>query len=421
MIKVFKFGGASVRDAASVKKLGSILRQFENQQMVVVVSAMGKTTNALEALLAAASTDVAETRKQLIQLKNYHLGIVNELFPLPNQKLLHQIEKYFSWLSEELLRFNSIDFDQWYDQVVCFGELLSTLIVSDWLDANGIACKLIDSREYVVTDNRYRSANVDWKATAQRMETLKSFFNDHHILLTQGFIGRTSNGQNTTLGREGSDFSAAIFAYCLDAADVTIWKDVPGLLNADPKRMEQTVQLYSISYNEAIELAFYGATVIHPKTIKPLQNKSIPLFVRSFVEPDRRPTMISENLNDDSLISSYIYKDNQLLVSLSPRDFSFMDEGCLEAIFGILSRQHIHTNVVQTSALSLSLCIDDRPGLAEAIIRMFGDRFFVRYNHGLHLLTIRHYDETRLSDLLAGKKVLVEQRSRTTLQFVLSE
>lgn len=421
MIKVFKFGGASVRDAASVKKLGSILRQFENQPMVVVVSAMGKTTNALEALLVAAKTGMNEMQKQLIQLKNYHLGIANELFPKPNQKLIHQIEEYFSGLLEELLHFNDQDFDQWYDQVVCFGELLSTLIVSDWLNANGIACKLIDSREYVVTDNRHRSANVDWIATEQRMETLRPFFNEHRLLLTQGFIGRGSNGRSTTLGREGSDFSAAIFAYCLDAADVTIWKDVPGLLNADPKRMEQTVQLYSISYNEAIELAFYGATVIHPKTIKPLHNKSIPLFVRSFVEPERRPTMISENNNDDSLIPSYIFKDNQLLISLSPRDFSFMDEDCLEAIFGILSRHQIHTNVVQTSALSLSLCIDDRPGLAEAIIRMFGDRFFVRYNHGLQLLTIRHYDEARLPDLLASKKVLVEQRSRTTLQFVLGE
>lgn len=421
MIKVFKFGGASVCDAASVKKVGNILEHFGNNKLLVVISAMGKTTNALEALLSASQTDSAEAQKLFDQIKAFHLKIIDELFPKPDPFLMNRVEDCFTILSEELSRLPERESDQSYDQVVSIGELLSTIIISHWLKASGADCLWIDSREYVLTDSRHRAAKVDWQATERRIKPIEQLFGNHRIILTQGFIGRSASGLSSTLGREGSDFSAAIFAYCLNATEVTIWKDVPGLLNGDPKRMQQTVQLFSISYNEAIELAFYGATVIHPKTIKPLQNKNIPLFVRSFIRPELKPSLISENNADDALESSYIFKDNQLLISISPRDFSFMDEGCLETIFGLLAKRHIHTSLMQTSALSLSLCIDYHNGLIDTLKGLFSDRFFVRYNHGLTLLTVRHYTEDKLPEILAGKKILLEQRSRTTLQFVLGE
>lgn len=421
MIKVFKFGGASVRDAAAVRNLSNILTRFRGVPLVVVVSAMGKTTNALEQLLAATLQGESSKSGLIANFKAYHDEIVSDLFPEGNQQLNERLQRYYNELEDQLQNPDPDYFDRWYDQVVSIGELISTLIVSYWLNAQGLRAVLCDARQYVITDDRYRSANVDWQATCQQTANLVPMFQNADVLIVQGFLGRTTSGFTTTLGREGSDYSAAIFAYCLNAMDVTIWKDVPGLLNADPKRLPNTVKLEAISYSEAIELSYYGATVIHPKTIKPLQNKKIPLYIRSFVHFNEPPSVISDNNATDTLIPSYIFKEHQLLVSISLRDFSFMDEKRLETVFGRLSEERIHSNLVQTSALSLSICIDNSAGLPERIMHLFGNEFFIKYNHDLTLLTIRHYDESQLQHLVRGRKILLEQRSRTTLQFVMGD
>lgn len=420
MAKVFKFGGASVKDAQAVRNLAEIVQTYNNDSLVIIVSAMGKTTNALETLLTSATSNASNFGQLMAGLRQYHYRITSELFGAEHIEVDNSLEQLFDAL-EKMASGKHTDksFDWLYDQVVSFGELISTLIVSAWLKHIGLNCHLLDARDYVITDGQHRAANIDWEISEKNILTLKNKTTDGGIFLTQGFIGRTKDGSTTTLGREGSDFSAAIFAHCLDAGELTIWKDVPGLLNADPKRMENTVKLEQISYSEAIELAFYGATIIHPKTIKPLQNKNIPLYIKSFLKPDLAPSVISNTNEADNQLPSYIFKDNQLLVSIGSRDFSFMDEGRLQTIFGELHRMHIHTNLVQTSALSLSICVDDREGLAEKLIRKLGNDFYLKYNPALTLLTIRHYDESKIGMLIQDKKIFLEQRSRTTLQFVM--
>lgn len=420
MVRVFKFGGASVKDAAAVRNMASILSAYREDSLLIVVSAMGKTTNALETLLKLSEeSDHANFERSFDNLKKFHLDIaagLNENIP---HELLLSLESLFDFLHKQLLE-KTYPSDRKYDQVVSVGELLSTTIIASWLESQGFRLQHLDARQFIKTDQRYRSANVNWGKTSEAISPLRIELQQAGILLTQGFIGEAPDSSTTTLGREGSDFSAAIFAFCLDAENVTIWKDVPGLLNADPKRFPQTVKLPSISYSEAIELAYYGATIIHPKTIKPLQNKGIQLHIRSFLEPGASPTLISHNCQQDTSVASVIVKDNQLLVSISARDFSFMDEGRLHHIFGKLHHNRIHTNLLQTSALSLSLCLDDREGLADDLIRFFGHDFAVKYNPGLSLLTIRHYREADINPLIESKTVLLEQRSRTTLQFVLA-
>lgn len=420
MVKVFKFGGASVKDAAAVRNMASILSAYREESLVIVVSAMGKTTNALEALLKLSEeSDHANFERSFDSLKKYHLDIAAGLHEIMPHDLMVSLETLFDFLHKQLLEKNCLS-DRKYDQVVSVGELLSTTIVASWLESEKFRLQHLDARQFIKTDQRYRSANVNWEKTCEAIAPLRTELQQAVIMLTQGFIGEAPDLSTTTLGREGSDFSAAIFAFCLDAENVTIWKDVPGLLNADPKRFPQTVKIPSISYSEAIELSYYGATIIHPKTIKPLQNKGIELHIRSFLEPYGNPTLISHNCQQDASVASFIVKDNQLLVSISARDFSFMDEGHLNQIFGKLHHNHIHTNLLQTSALSLSLCLDDREGLADDLIRLFGQDFAVKYNPGLSLLTIRHYNEADINPLIESKTVLLEQRSRTTLQFVLA-
>lgn len=420
MAKVFKFGGASVKDAQAVRNLAEIVQTYSDDSLIVIVSAMGKTTNALETLLKAATSNATNFGQLMAGLRQYHYQITSELFGTEHIEVDSALEQLFDALEEKAsTKHTDKSFDWLYDQVVSFGELISTLIVSAWLKHIGLNCQLLDARDYVITDGQHRAANIDWETSEKNILGLKNKTTVGGIFLTQGFIGRSKDGSTTTLGREGSDFSAAIFAHCLDASELTIWKDVPGLLNADPKRMENTIKLDQISYSEAIELAFYGATIIHPKTIKPLQNKNIPLYIKSFLKPELTPSVISSANDADSQLPSYIFKDNQLLVSIGSRDFSFMDEGRLQTIFGELHRMHIHTNLVQTSALSLSICVDDREGLAEKLIKKLGSDFYLKYNPGLTLLTVRHYDETKIGMLIQGKKIFLEQRSRTTLQFVM--
>ena len=422
--KIYKFGGASVKDAEAVRNLADIVSQHKNEDILLVVSAMGKTTNMLEKVLADfREHDGNLGMEALHEVIAYHDGIINGLFgENANPDFAENIAGLFIELWEKLQKTQD-PYDYQYDQTVCYGELISTSIIHEYLNKCDIPTRWLDARKYVIAEDEahYRAANPDWDETRLKISKL----NDEHIrgivCLTQGFIGGTADGKHSvTLGREGSDFTAAIFANCLDAEEVTIWKDVDGLLNADPKRFADTIQLPHIPYSEAIELAFYGATIIHPKTIKPLQNKGITLKVQSFLNPDHTPTIIDgTRRKDDENIPSYIIKDNQTLVSISPRDFSFMDEHNLKTIFSICVELNIHANMIQTSALMLSFCFDSDKGKLNQLMACLNDDFSIKYNDGLQLFTIRHYQDGLESDFIKGKKVLVKQGSRSTMQFVL--
>ena len=423
--KIHKFGGASVKDAEAVRNLADIVGLHKNEDILLVVSAMGKTTNMLEKVLA----DFREHDGQLgmdalHEVIAYHDSIIQNLFGEDaNPEFGENIAGLFIELWEKLQKTDA-PYDYQYDQTVCYGELISTSIIHEYLSKCDIPTRWLDARKYVIAEDEahYRAANPDWDETRLKISKL----NDEHIrgivCLTQGFIGGTADEKHSvTLGREGSDFTAAIFANCLDAEEVTIWKDVDGLLNADPKRFADTVQLPHIPYSEAIELAFYGATIIHPKTIKPLQNKGITLKVQSFLSPDHTPTIIDgTRRKDDENIPSYIIKDNQTLVSISPRDFSFMDEHNLKTIFSICVELNIHANMIQTSALMLSFCFDSDKGKLNQLMACLNDDFSIKYNDDLQLFTIRHYQDGLENDFIKGKKILVKQSSRSTMQFVLS-
>ena len=422
--KIYKFGGASVKDAEAVRNLAQIVSQHKNEDILLVVSAMGKTTNMLEKVLADfREHDGKLGMEALHEVIAYHDGIINGLFGEDaNPNFGENIAGLFIELWEKLQKTDD-PYDYQYDQTVCYGELISTSIIHEDLSKCEIPTRWLDARQYVIAedDTNFRAANPDWDETRLRINKL----NDEHIrglvCLTQGFIGGTADGKHSvTLGREGSDFTAAIFANCLDAEEVTIWKDVDGLLNADPKRFSDTIQLPHIPYSEAIELAFYGATIIHPKTIKPLQNKGITLKVQSFLNPDHEPTIIDSNhrKNDES-IPSFIVKDNQTLVSISPRDFSFMNEHNLQILFQTCDDLRIHANMIQTSALMLSFCIDSDKAKLKQLMACLKNDFSIKYNEGLQLFTIRHYQDGLENDFIKGKKVLVKQSSRSTIQFVL--
>ena len=423
--KIYKFGGASVKDADAVRNLADIVSQHKDEDILLVVSAMGKTTNALEKALANfREHDGQLGMDALHEVIAYHDSIIQGLFDgNTDPRFDENIAGLFIELWEKLQKTGD-PYDYQYDQTVCYGELISTSIIHEYLSKRDIPTRWLDARQFVIAENEthYRAANPDWDETRLRISKL----NDEHIrgivCLTQGFIGGTADGKHSvTLGREGSDFTAAIFANCLDAEEVTIWKDVDGLLNADPKRFADTVQLPHIPYSEAIELAFYGATIIHPKTIKPLQNKGITLKVQSFLHPDHEPTLIdSTHRKADETIPSYIVKDNQTLVSFSPRDYSFMDERNLKTIFTACVDLRIHANMIQTSALMLSFCFDSDKAKLKQLMACLKDSFSIKYNEGLQLFTIRHYQEGLENDFIKGKKILVKQGSRSTMQFVLS-
>ncbi|MBR0175994.1 MAG: aspartate kinase [Bacteroidales bacterium] len=425
MIKrIYKFGGASVKDAVAVRNLADIVAQHKDEDILLVVSAMGKTTNMLEKVLADfREHDGNLGMEALHEVISYHDGIINGLFGEDaNPEFGENIAGLFIELWEKLQKTDA-PYDYQYDQTVCYGELISTSIIQEYLSKCEIPTRWLDARKYVITDIEptFRAANPDWDETRLKISKL----NDEHIrgivCLTQGFIGGTADGKHSvTLGREGSDFTAAIFANCLDAEEVTIWKDVDGLLNADPKRFADTVKIPHIHYSEAIELAFYGATIIHPKTIKPLQNKGIVLKVQSFLHPDHEPSIIDgTHRTDDESIPSFIVKDNQTLVSISPRDYSFMDEHNLKTIFEVCADLNIHANMIQTSALMLSFCFDSDKTKLKQMMAYLKDGFSIKYNEGLQLFTIRHYQDGLENDFIQGRKILVKQVSRSTLQFVL--
>jgi aspartate kinase len=420
-MRIFKFGGASVKDYKAVINVGEILRLHQNDQLVVVVSAMGKTTNALEAIIAAFSEgNHAETEKLIDKLKTFHHIIIQDLGLDQEPGLLDEIFIVFDDLKEKCKgNFGNYDFE--YDQIISLGEVLSTKIINNYLQEESFKSTWVDARKLIRTNDRWREARVDWEVSENLIqgEINATFEKGNRILVTQGFIGHEAEGNTTTLGREGSDFTAAIFAYCLNATDVTIWKDVPGMLNADPKYFDNTVLLEKISFKEAIELAYFGASVIHPKTIQPLKRKTIPLLIKSFVNPEEEGTIIQESLAFDDNIPSFIFKMNQTLISLTPRDFSFIVEENLERIFGYLNAKKIRVNLMQNSAVSFSFVVDHSKANLEKLVAFFQEDYLVKYNSDLELVTIRHYDEATIDRLTIQKDVMLEQKSRQTARMVL--
>lgn len=419
-MRIFKFGGGSVKDAYGVKQLSHILKLYPEEKLVVVVSAIGKTTNLLESILKSGYDSQTNTDHLLSDLEERHYGIVREL-SMENTSLISTLQIIYRDLRNALSSVGQKEYDYHYDQIVSFGEILSTTIISSYLNQTGISNLWMDARKLIRTDHSHREAKVDWEiSTTSIREQIEPYLLEkkQNLIITQGFIGGTIDNATTTLGREGSDYSAAIFGYALDAREITIWKDVDGLFNADPKVFPAAVKLDEIPYEEAIELSYYGATVIHPKTLQPLQNKQIPLYVKSFFHPEREGTKISA-YSSNLPIPSYIFKNNQLLLSIFPKDFSFITVENLSEIFAILSRYKIQINLMQNSALSFSICVDNHPHKIEQALQELKVNYHTKYNNEVELATIRHYDDDSIRIVLGEKDVLVEQKNRTTIQMVL--
>ncbi|MCX6312742.1 MAG: aspartate kinase [Bacteroidetes bacterium] len=420
-MKVFKFGGASVKDANAVRNVAGILKVFPNDQLIVVISAMGKTTNALEQLTDAYYFKKGNLASILDEIRKFHFDIIGELFPDKNHPIYNDIHNTFvelEWVIEEGA---TQTHDCVYDQIVSIGELLSTKIVSAFLSEDHVKNKWWDVRDFIKTDNTYREGKVDWDLTEQMVkEQLIPFFESkkEQLVITQGFIGVTSENFTTTLGREGSDFTAAILAWCLNAESVTIWKDVPGVLNADPKWFDETKLIPQLTYQDAIELTYYGATVIHSKTIKPLQNKRIPLYVQSFLHPKKEGTKI----HDQQIhlpVPCFIFKVNQILLSISPKDFSFIVEENLGDIFELFAKHRVKMNVMLNSAISFSVSVDSDSEKVPALIEKLRENYRVLYNENVELVTIRYYDQATIDRVTAGKQIFLEVKSRYTVQIVM--
>jgi aspartate kinase len=422
-MKVFKFGGASVKDSAAVKNVAQILSLFEKQKLIVVVSAMGKTTNKLEEVVEALKNGNNKLFVDLVnELRDFHYNILGQLFPEKHYAIYNTIDSTFEKLEQKFETGFSDNYSFEYDQIVSLGELLSSQILTSFLTENGFSVKWIDARKIIRTDNTYQEGNVDWKKTEEFVHSkLMGQFETNNILLTQGFIGHTPEGFTTTLGREGSDYTAGILAYCSNAESVTIWKDVPGMLNADPKYFDETIKLDEISFKEAIELAYYGATVIHPKTIKPLQNKEIPLYVKSFIEPEKDGTIIQSSTKKDHLIPSYIFKVNQILISLTPKDFSFIVEENLSEIFRLLALANAKINIMQNSAVSFYFLLDEKKTDINQLLELFDGKYILKYNQGLELVTIRHYNQETIDKVIDGKEIMLQQKTQQTARIVMKD
>jgi len=415
---VFKFGGASVKDASGMVNLANVVKKYEHDQLLIVVSAMGKTTNALEKLTKAYFNRDENIYEIFEDIKQYHYGILNELFESADT-VFDEVENTFveiDWIIEDEPH---DDYDFIYDQIVSIGELVSTRIVAAYLNKTGLKSRWLDVRGYVHTDNTYREGLVQWDKTKASINRDIPGILENSIVVTQGFLGGTSENFTTTLGREGSDYTASIFAACLGAESVTTWKDVPGILNADPKFFADTIKFDELSYSEAIEMTYYGASVIHPKTIKPLQNAKIPLLVKPFADPNAPGTVIKEHSNSIFIKPIIILKQNQVLLSLSAKDYSFISENHLSGIFGLFAQNHVKVNTMQISALSFTVCIDFYEDRFKKLLQDLGQHFRVKYNEGLTLITVRHYSPASLKELTAGKTILLEQVSRNTVQMVI--
>lgn len=417
-MRVFKFGGASVKDADGVKNVYSVLEQVGHEDVLLVISAMGKTTNALEAVIKNYVDKSAELQASIQEVKKYHIQILLDLFEDDSHEAFAAVNRIFADLEAFLRNNKSPNYNFVYDQIVSLGEVISTTIVSHYFNYRGLTNQWVDVRELIKTDNTYRDALVDWETT---QKNISRNIKKKSLNITQGFLGYDDNHFTTTLGREGSDYTAAIFAYCLNAESVTIWKDVPGVLNADPRYFENAVLLNQISYREAIELAFYGATVIHPKTLQPLQRKEIPLYVKSFVNPLLPGTCVSKGADLEPQTACFIVKKAQLLLSLSSLDFSFIMEENISEIFALLHKYRIKVSLIQNSAISFSVCVEDKFGNFNELKAVLSKKFKVTYNENVSLYTIRHFNEKSEDAVSKNKQVLVKQISRETLQLVTRE
>ena len=410
-MKVFKFGGASVKDAAGVRNVAELLQSVGYDNTCMIVSAMGKTTNALEEVVKRYFEN-EDFEKTIEEVKAQHIDLAAELFDNPVE-VSNEISQFFDDIVSFLRRNKSPNYSYVYDQIVCCGELISTKIISMYLNSINVKNEWLDVRDYIKTDNTYREGKVNWALTEESIAKLSS----NGFYITQGFLGSDPNFFTTTLGREGSDYSAAIFAYCLNADSMTIWKDVPGVLNADPRYFSDTTLLHHISYEEAIELAYYGASVIHPKTLQPLQQKEIPFFVKSFINPTEAGTEVAKGQPLDPKVPCFILKREQHLVRLSSKDFSFITEDKLSGIFNKLYDYQIKVNLMQNSAISLSLCLEDKYDNLEKFVADMNEEYKVHEDNDVLLYTIRHFDANS-DKVIANEKELLRQTVRETLQIV---
>jgi len=414
-MRIFKFGGASIKNAEGVRNLVKALRYEGTEKILVVISAMGKMTNAFENLLEAYCNSTKTVKEKLDTIANFHVEIASELFE-DDHSVFNEISLLMTELNGFITQNTSQNYDFLYDQIVCYGELLSTKITAAYLKESDIENNWLDIRTIIQTDANYRNAKVDWEAT-QANCLLKI---DNAVLnITQGFLSVDNLGNTTTLGREGSDFTAGILAYCLNAKSVTIWKDVEGVLNADPRVFEKTTLLTKISYQEAIEMAFYGASVIHPKTLKPLENKRIPLYVRSFENLENSGTKVSKGVDLEPKTSCFIVKKHQILVSISASDFSFMVEENISQIFKLFHQYKLKVNLIQNSALSFSVCLEDNFNLFEEFYKELHPNYRIKYNRNVTLHTIRHFDTESMKEIEKKGTVLLKQISRETVQLVM--
>ncbi len=415
-MRVFKFGGASVKDAKGVKNLYKVLKYTGYKDTIIVVSAMGKMTNSFEKLVDLYFENRIKIGMHLNLIKNFHQKIIDGLFFNYHEAVYSDVKKIFSDLHKFLKKTNFQNYNFVYDQIVSYGEILSTTIIFSYLKNKGLDISFIDARNCIITDNNYRDSNLDWNLTVKKInieiEKGKSY-------ITQGFISSDNKGNTTTLGREGSDYSASIFAYSLNANDVTIWKDVPGVLNADPRFFSDTTLLTNISYSEAIELAFYGASVIHPKTLQPLQRKNIPLYVKSFLNPKMDGTTVSKGVKIKPLIPCFILKPNQTLLKLSSLDFSFIVEKNISQIFELLHKYQMKVDMIQNSAISFSVCVNNKFGRLDDLVKNLNTKFKVDVNENVDLYTVRHFNQKSIDKIKNnGKKILLEQRANQIVQFV---
>ena len=415
-MKVFKFGGASIKDISSIKNILKIISTYNEDRLVIVVSAMGKTTNALELVVHNYFNNKENLQASISEVYNFHSEIINNLFE-KSHPIFSDISKSFEKLNSFIKANKSPSYSFVYDQIVSLGELLSSRIIHHFLLNNNINCSFIDARNCIKTNSKYRGAKVEWDITNKK---IKDYISDSKISVTQGFIGSDKNNFTVTLGREGSDYSAAIFAYVLNAESLSIWKDVPGLLNADPKFFNNTKLLNQISYSETIELAFYGASIIHPKTLQPLQKKEIPLLVKSFKNPQSKGTIISKGIDIEPLVPCYIFKQNLILLKLSSLDFSFMVEDNISDIFKELHKFKMKVDVIQNSAISFSVCFFDKYNKIKELIKNLEGKYKIDLHKNVSLFTIRHFDEKSIKKITNKRKLLLEQRTEKTVRLIFS-
>ena len=414
MNRVLKFGGASIRDSSKIENVFSILSSYNNEKIVIIFSAIANVTNLLEELVDLHLMNDLRKQHKLVEIHQIHLNIVKDLFE-KNHSIYNKLNNLIDEIRVIIDKKPESGYSFIYDQIVSYGELMSTKILNDYLNLRKFNCILLDARDLVKTDSKYQNAKIDWSSTKKNIKKIKL----DSPIITQGFIGSNTSNQTTTLGREGSDFTAAIFANILNADEVIIWKDVNGVLNADPRYFNDTILLSNLSYSEAIELAFYGAKVIHPRTIQPLQEKHIPLSVRSFININEPGTVIAE-IKNNKPITSYIVKENQVLISISDINLSFIVEEHLSWIFSVLSKYDISVNLMQNSAVSFSVCVDNKRNKVLDLVTELSTKFKVYYNNKVKLFTIRHYSEDSINKVIDGQRVLLEQKSRNTVQYVVS-